>query len=105
MDLRDTLSDLTHLLNRLVGERIALTFDHDPALRMIRADRRQLEQVIMNLVVNARDAMPQGGDITISTDNVRLETGTAFGARRCPRVTMSAFRCAIRVAESRRMIW
>jgi two-component system cell cycle sensor histidine kinase/response regulator CckA len=71
MDLRDTLSDLTHLLNRLVGERIVLTFDHDPALRMIRADRRQLEQVIMNLVVNARDAMPQGGDITISTDNIR----------------------------------
>ncbi len=79
MDLRDTLSDLTHLLNRLVGERIALTFDHDPALRMIRADRRQLEQVIMNLVVNARDAMPQGGDITIVTDNVRLESGTEIG--------------------------
>ncbi|KGJ02426.1 two-component system, cell cycle sensor histidine kinase and response regulator CckA [Paracoccus halophilus] len=84
MDLRDTLSDLTHLLNRLVGERIVLTFDHDPALRMIRADRRQLEQVIMNLVVNARDAMPQGGDITICTDNVRLETGTAFGRATLP---------------------
>ncbi len=84
MDLRDTLSDLTHLLNRLVGERIVLTFDHDPALRMIRADRRQLEQVIMNLVVNARDAMPQGGDITISTDNARLETGTAFGRATLP---------------------
>lgn len=84
MDLRDTLSDLTHLLNRLVGERIALTFDHDPALRMIRADRRQLEQVIMNLVVNARDAMPQGGDITIVTDNVRFETGTEFGRAMLP---------------------
>lgn len=79
MDLRDTLSDLTHLLNRLVGERVTLTFDHDPALRMIRADRRQLEQVIMNLVVNARDAMPQGGDITIVTDNVRFDTGTEIG--------------------------
>ena len=79
MDLRDTLSDLTHLLNRLVGERVVLTFDHDPALRMIRADRRQLEQVIMNLVVNARDAMPDGGDINISTDNVRLETKAEFG--------------------------
>ncbi|WP_323033825.1 ATP-binding protein [Paracoccus sp. (in: a-proteobacteria)] len=79
MDLRDTLSELTHLLNRLVGERIVLTFDHDPALRMIHADRRQLEQVIMNLVVNARDAMPEGGDITICTDNVQLETRTEFG--------------------------
>ncbi|WP_287884888.1 MULTISPECIES: ATP-binding response regulator [Paracoccus] len=79
MDLRDTLSELTHLLNRLVGERIVLTFDHDPALRMVHADRRQLEQVIMNLVVNARDAMPEGGDITICTDNVRLETRAELG--------------------------
>ncbi|CAM3253724.1 two-component system, cell cycle sensor histidine kinase and response regulator CckA [Paracoccus aminovorans] len=85
MDLRDTLSDLTHLLNRLVGERIVLTFDHDPSLRMIRADRRQFEQVIMNLVVNARDAMPEGGDITISTDNVRLEDPAGIGRATLPR--------------------
>ena len=84
MDLRDTLSDLTHLLNRLVGERIVLTFDHDPSLRMIRADRRQLEQVIMNLVVNARDAMPEGGDITVSTDNVRLDSPSGVGRATLP---------------------
>lgn len=84
MDLRDTLSDLTHLLNRLVGERIVLTFDHDPALRMIRADRRQLEQVIMNLVVNARDAMPEGGDITVSTDNTRLDKPSDIGRATLP---------------------
>ena len=72
IDLRDTLSDLTHLLNRLVGERVALTLSHDPALRHIRADKRQLEQVMMNLVVNARDAMPQGGEITIETGNLSL---------------------------------
>ena len=84
MDLRDTLSDLTHLLNRLVGERIVLTFDHDPQLRMIRADRRQLEQVIMNLVVNARDAMPEGGDITVSTDNTRLDKPSDIGRATLP---------------------
>ncbi|MTH34818.1 response regulator [Paracoccus limosus] len=84
MDLRDTLSDLTHLLNRLVGERIVLTFDHDPSLRMIRADRRQLEQVIMNLVVNARDAMPQGGDITVTTDNLQLASPTEIGRATLP---------------------
>lgn len=72
LDLRDTLADLTHLLNRLVGERVGLSITHDPALRPIRADKRQLEQVIMNLVVNARDAMPHGGDISIETETVLL---------------------------------
>ncbi|WP_371155351.1 ATP-binding protein [Jannaschia sp. 2305UL9-9] len=67
VDLRDTLGDLTHLLNRLVGERVRLRLDHDPALMPIRGDRRQLEQVLMNLVVNARDAMPDGGEIRIET--------------------------------------
>ena len=68
LDLRETLSDLTHLLNRLVGEKVTLTLSHDPVLRAIRADKRQLEQVLLNLVVNARDAMPQGGDIRIDTE-------------------------------------
>jgi two-component system, cell cycle sensor histidine kinase and response regulator CckA len=72
LDLRDTLSDLGHLLNRLVGERIALTQDHVPDLAPVRADRRQLEQVIMNLVVNARDAMPDGGSIRISMRNLAI---------------------------------
>ncbi|MGB5870752.1 MAG: ATP-binding protein [Albidovulum sp.] len=72
IDLRDTLADLTHLLNRLVGEKVQLDLIHDPALRSVRADKRQLEQVIMNLVVNARDAMPEGGQIAIETENVIL---------------------------------
>jgi len=72
LDLRDTLADLTHLLNRLVGERVRLSFEHDPELCPIRADRRQLEQVVMNLVVNARDAMPKGGRILIRTENLTL---------------------------------
>jgi len=72
LDLRDTLSDLTHLLNRLVGEKVTLTLHHDPVLRTVRADKRQLEQVMMNLVVNARDAMPRGGDIVIETERLLL---------------------------------
>ncbi len=72
VDLRDTLADLTHLLNRLVGERVRLNFAHDPELSIIRVDKRQLEQVIMNLVVNARDAMPEGGEIRIETETVVL---------------------------------
>jgi two-component system cell cycle sensor histidine kinase/response regulator CckA len=74
LDLRDTLSDLTHLLNRLVGEKVTLSLVHDAALKMIRADKRQLEQVLMNLVVNARDAMPDGGQITIETQMEHLSS-------------------------------
>ena len=73
IDLRDALSDLTHLLNRLVGEKVTLTLTQDAGLRCIRADKRQLEQVIMNLVVNARDAMSEGGNILIQTANVTLD--------------------------------
>jgi two-component system cell cycle sensor histidine kinase/response regulator CckA len=73
VDLRDTLSDLSHLLNRLVGEKVRLELRHDPNQRHVRADRRQLEQVIMNLVVNARDAMPEGGRILIETREEHLD--------------------------------
>lgn len=72
MDMRDMLADLTHLLNRLVGEKVMLALSHDPMLAKIRADKRQLEQVLMNLVVNARDAMPDGGEIRIVTENLDL---------------------------------
>ncbi|MEP6370543.1 MAG: ATP-binding protein [Lentilitoribacter sp.] len=72
LDLRETLSDLTHLLNRLVGEKVTLTLSHDPVLQNIRADKRQLEQVLMNLVVNARDAMPAGGEIRVETECMQL---------------------------------
>ncbi len=72
LDLRETLSDLTHLLNRLVGERVELVLQYDPVLPKIRGDRRQLEQVMMNLVVNARDAMPEGGEIRIETERIAL---------------------------------
>ena len=72
IDLRDTMGELTHLLNRLVGEKITLSLSHDPELFPIRADRRQLDQVIMNLVVNARDAMHDGGEVRVETRMVRL---------------------------------
>ncbi len=73
LDLRDTISDLIHLLNRLVGEKVRLTLSHDPVLKPVCADKRQLEQVLMNLVVNARDAMPEGGEIRIETEVLNLD--------------------------------
>lgn len=72
LDLRDTISDLIHLLNRLVGEKVRLVLSHDPVLKPVRADKRQLEQVLMNLVVNARDAMPDGGEVRIETEIISL---------------------------------
>lgn len=82
--LESLLEELTHLLTRLVGERISLSLRHDPALTAIRADRRQLEQVIMNLVVNARDAMPMGGTIRIETEAQHIETEQEHGRARVP---------------------
>ena len=67
IDLSETLGDLTHLLNRLVGETIRLEVNHATRRKFIRADPRQLEQVFMNLVVNARDAMENGGRVRIDT--------------------------------------
>lgn len=100
IDLRDTLPQLAHLLNRLVGERIVLTMTNDPALRPIRADARQLEQVLMNLVVNARDAMPAGGEITIRTENLRLGSGQSMEGASLPqgdyvRITVTDEGCGI----------
>ncbi|MFC7705157.1 ATP-binding protein [Plastorhodobacter daqingensis] len=73
IDLRDALADLGHLLNRLVGGRVRLVVSRPAELDLIRADPRQLEQVLMNLVVNARDAMPEGGEITIEARNESLD--------------------------------
>lgn len=73
IDVNDALDDLTHLLGRLVGEKVSLEQDHATQLSPIRADKRQLEQVIMNLVVNARDAMPEGGTIRVSSHEETLK--------------------------------
>lgn len=72
LDLEEVLSDLAHLLNRLVGEKVRLQLTHGAGPGPIRADKRQLEQVVMNLVVNARDAMPDGGTIRIESEALSL---------------------------------
>ncbi len=71
--LQDTLSELTHLLNRLLTDKVTLRIEHGPDLAPVRVDERQLEQVIMNLVVNARDAMPRGGEVRITTRDEHLD--------------------------------
>ena len=68
--LGDALSELQLLLRRLVGEKIELDFKHGRDLWLVKVDLNQIEQVIINLVVNARDAMPNGGKIQLRTLNV-----------------------------------
>jgi len=73
LDITNILAELTHLLRRLIGETIELKLIHGRDLGRIKADQGQLEQVIINLAVNARDAMPDGGELTIVTENVHLD--------------------------------
>ncbi len=76
IDLRDLILDLSHLLNRLAGDEVSIETSFDDELPLIRADKRQIKQVIMNIVVNARDAMEGIG--TIKVDCVALNLTKDF---------------------------
>jgi signal transduction histidine kinase len=73
VSLNDVVDELVGMLGRLVGTGVKLNTRLDPALGYVKADATQLGQVVMNLVVNARDAMPDGGNITIETANAELD--------------------------------
>jgi len=72
LDLNAVVNNLNQMLRRMIGEDIVLSFQPGEPLGYIKADLGQIEQILMNLVVNARDAMPKGGTIAISTSNVEL---------------------------------
>ncbi len=80
LDLNTVVSGMTQMLMRLIGRNVELRFTPSPELGHIRADTAQLEQVIMNLVLNAKDATAEGGRITISTENVRIEASRSHDA-------------------------
>lgn len=72
LDLNALVSDLQRMLPRLLGEDVQIALQLAPDLRMVKADRTQIEQVILNLAINARDAMPSGGSLRIETANADL---------------------------------
>ncbi|MBA2734851.1 MAG: response regulator [Acidobacteria bacterium] len=73
INLNDTINEIMKLLRRIIGEDVEVRVIATPGLSATFADPAQIEQVIMNLAVNARDAMPEGGQITIETSNVELD--------------------------------
>ena len=72
LDLNDTVADVQKMLSRVIGEDIELIARLHPSLMAVKADPGQVEQVLMNLAVNARDAMPQGGKLAMETSNVEV---------------------------------
>jgi PAS domain S-box-containing protein len=73
LNVQAVVSDMGKILRRLIGEDVELVTVNAPDLKRVKADRSQIEQVIMNLAVNARDAMPRGGKLTIETTNVEFD--------------------------------
>jgi two-component system cell cycle sensor histidine kinase/response regulator CckA len=84
LDVGEVLSDLTMLLRRLIGEKVALEVVHGRDLWPVKADISQFEQVIVNLTVNARDAMPDGGRLSVRTLNVNASECERYHAKGMP---------------------
>ena len=78
LNLNNVLKGMSEMLPRLVGEAVQYDLALDPNLRLVKADLSQMEQVVLNLVVNAREAMPDGGALRIATENVVLDEGQIY---------------------------
>lgn len=84
LDLGEALSDLTMLLRRLIGEKVKLDLTHGRDLWPVKVDVSQFEQVIVNLAVNARDAMPDGGKLAVKTANVSISEADSTAYKGMP---------------------
>ncbi|MBM4349467.1 MAG: PAS domain S-box protein [Deltaproteobacteria bacterium] len=75
LNVADIVGNLSRMLSRLIGEDIELKVELKPGLSLIFADPSAIDQILMNLIVNARDAMPRGGVLTLQARNIRLDEG------------------------------
>ena len=91
--LNEVVRAMRDLLARLIGENIALNLNLDPELGDVKIDQAQAEQILLNLILNARDALPDGGRITVETSNCKLQTMAGTVARGGP----PAFPCVMLV--------
>jgi len=79
LDLNSIVGNLENMLKRVTGDKVELVLLLEPELATVKADQSQLEQVLMNMVVNAREAMPEGGRLTVRTENVTVESAECKG--------------------------
>jgi two-component system, cell cycle sensor histidine kinase and response regulator CckA len=88
LDLNGIVTDVEKMLRRIIEEHIDLELNLDEGLWKVKADRNRIEQVIVNLAINAKDAMPKGGTLTIETRNIRIDDRTA---RITPEISPGAY--------------
>jgi PAS domain S-box-containing protein len=103
VDLNAVVADLERLLRRTIGEDVDFTIEAEPGLRPVTIDRSRLEQVLMNLVVNARAAMPDGGRLTISTSHGNRSGNGDPGADPRVRLTVTDTGCGMDAATQQRV--
>jgi two-component system cell cycle sensor histidine kinase/response regulator CckA len=108
LDLNEVVRETEKLLRRLIGEDIVLTAVYDPTIRHVKVDQGQLGQVLINLAVNARDAMPKGGKLNLETRNIELDhayTQSRLDIQPGPYVllSMSDTGCGMTTAVTRRV--
>jgi PAS domain S-box-containing protein len=84
LDLNELVANVQKMLGRLIGEDIQLSINLAPGLGRVKADPGQIEQILINLAVNARDAMPTGGKLSIETNNVVIDEGQALTCAELP---------------------
>jgi signal transduction histidine kinase len=95
INLNDTIADIMQMIRRIIGEDVEVTVKTDPELSLVFADPAQIEQVVMNMAVNARDAMPSGGRLIVKRSTMIWAKNTGVATLTCCRASMPSWQSAI----------